>query len=77
MFEVVLVMEESCFSCKYWGVNMPKHLQGHNEACMRFPPVLDTVYLASREDEESLDDDIFWVRPLVDSDDWCGEFKAE
>lgn len=61
----------NCLGCKFSHGPFGEML-----VCKRYPPVLDDVYM-KRANATSDEDVESWVQPLVDFDDWCGEFKGK
>ena len=62
------MIEEMCGNCKYWK---------NFGTCRRFPPVF--IFEPDNWDTENTDyrEPYAWQQPIVDEDEWCGEWKAK
>ena len=60
-----------CYNCKYYD-----EVGERNGWCYRYPPVMDMLAVTRYKDDDiyASTDCVFWKRPLVDCNDFCGEF---
>ena len=61
-----------CKSCRFWGSTHRKRLDDPERTvgfCFRFPP---TINFDAFDDHEAA---YYTARPVVDDDDWCGEWE--
>ena len=63
-------MKDKCEDCKFW---MECCDYGYKGYCRRFPP---QIVPGVKNDPEKGDDQYLFSSPIVDDNDWCGEFKA-
>jgi hypothetical protein len=62
-----------CRECFFYKEHLSTEEEEHGQ-CHRYPPVLDTAY-ASWKDDSPTESPCAYVQPLVDFDDWCGEWR--
>ncbi len=56
-----------CANCRYWQEVQTQKAEVRRGRCRRFPDVV----LAVDEDGNTLQ-----VRPIMNADEWCGEYSA-
>lgn len=68
---------ERCETCKWWDNERECDTYGRRAFCRRYPPVavLPTFARWKSEDEyEPHDDPCVWSCPIVEPDEFCGEW---